>query len=141
MSDSDDDLPILELIKKRRQAAAETAKAEAAKRVKTESKTVSSSSSSSSSAKGNTITRQSENAAKPSTQRVASSGNKSTDFYESTKKGLLLQRLLCRWWYAIEWPKKEEIPDPPPGYEALDGFPGVFISTRVRFEKARSPGT
>jgi hypothetical protein len=41
--------------------------------------------------------------------------------------------LLCRWWYAIDWPKIEEIGVPPPGYESLDGFVGVFVSTRVSY--------
>jgi hypothetical protein len=56
----------------------------------------------------------------------------SVDFYD-TNKGFLAQKLLCRWWYAIEWPKKDQIGTPPPGFEPLDGFPGVFVSTRVRF--------
>ena len=35
--------------------------------------------------------------------------------------------------YSIEWPKLDDIGTPPVGYEVLDGFPGVFISTRVSF--------
>lgn len=117
-SDSEDDIPILELIKKRKEKAiAAAANAEPAKRAKTENGTKSSKSSSSSSSS--------------SSSARSSSANKSTDFYENTKKGLIIQRLLCRWWYAIDWPKKEDIPEPPPGYEAMEGFPGVFISTSV----------
>jgi hypothetical protein len=52
------------------------------------------------------------------------------DFYE-TKKGNIAQKLLCRWWYAIDWPKLEDIEKPPPGYEILEGFMGVFVSTRT----------
>ena len=45
-------------------------------------------------------------------------------------KGLLIQRLLCRWWYAMEWPSKDLVQQlPPKGYDALDGFPGVFVGT------------
>ncbi|CAM9848315.1 unnamed protein product, partial [Choristocarpus tenellus] len=44
-----------------------------------------------------------------------------------TKKGELVAKLLCRWWYAMEWPAKEDIIPTPPGYEALDGYPGVYI--------------
>lgn len=44
-----------------------------------------------------------------------------------TKKGEMIQKLLCRWWYAIEWPAKEDLKPAPPSYEALEGFPGVFI--------------
>ena len=45
---------------------------------------------------------------------------------------MIAQRLLCRWWYAIDWPRIQDIAAPPPGYEALEGFMGVFASTRVR---------
>lgn len=45
---------------------------------------------------------------------------------------MLAQRLLCRWWYAVDWPRIKDIGIPPPGYEALEGFTGVFVSTRVR---------
>ena len=60
-----------------------------------------------------------------------------------------------RWWYAIDWPTEKDIGNiffyiiptrnswriiyftsegvPPAGYESLDGFKGVFISTRVKF--------
>ena len=44
---------------------------------------------------------------------------------------MIAQRLLCRWWYAIDWPRIQDIGTPPPGYEALEGFLGVFASTRV----------
>ena len=43
-------------------------------------------------------------------------------------KGLLIQRLLCRWWYAYEWPTNART-EPPPNYDRLDGFPGVFVCT------------
>jgi hypothetical protein len=44
------------------------------------------------------------------------------------KKGMLIQRLLCRWWYAIKWPVN--IPEQPPKhYDSLDGMPGVYICT------------
>lgn len=45
-------------------------------------------------------------------------------------KGLLIQRLLCRWWYAMEWPDPAAIPaNPPKHYDPLDGFPGVYVCT------------
>lgn len=48
-----------------------------------------------------------------------------------SSKGLLIQRLLCRWWYAITWPDPADIPDkPPPNFDAMDGFPGVYVCTR-----------
>lgn len=43
-------------------------------------------------------------------------------------KGKLIQKLLCRWWYAIEWPT--DVPDrAPKNYDAMDGIPGVFVCT------------
>jgi len=49
---------------------------------------------------------------------------------KQTPKGVLVQQLLCRWWYAIEWPDRATLAaTPPDGYDRLDGFPGVFICT------------
>jgi hypothetical protein len=45
-------------------------------------------------------------------------------------KGLLIQRFLCRWWYAITWPDPSKLPEKPPqNCDALDGFPGVYVCT------------
>jgi len=45
-------------------------------------------------------------------------------------KGMLIQRLLCRWWYAYTWPDPTSLPvKPPKNYDSLDGFPGVYICT------------
>jgi hypothetical protein len=45
-------------------------------------------------------------------------------------KGLLIQRLLCRWWYAIVWPDPSKIPEKPPKkYDSLEGLPGVYVCT------------
>jgi hypothetical protein len=68
-------------------------------------------------------------------------------------KGLLVQRLLCRWWYAYDWPATTSTTSTTPEtvssssrtngpsalavpadvdlshYDTLDGFPGVYICT------------
>jgi hypothetical protein len=45
-------------------------------------------------------------------------------------KGLLIQRLLCRWWYAITWPDPAKIPEKPPKkYDSLEGLTGVYVCT------------
>ncbi len=36
---------------------------------------------------------------------------------------------MLRWWYVLDWPNMVEIGPPPKGFEQLDGFPGVFVST------------
>ncbi len=114
MSDSDDDLPISELIKKRKAASA--ASSSSAVKVKPEAP-------------------KSAKKAEPKVAQQSSSRsntqNKSAEFYDETEKGKLTQQFLKRWWYAMQWPKDEDIGVPPIGYEALDGFKGVFICTRV----------
>jgi hypothetical protein len=59
-----------------------------------------------------------------------SGSNKAAEFYD-TKKGQILQTLLVRWWYSYDWPTPSEIGTPPPGYEEMDGFPGVFVSMNL----------
>jgi single-stranded DNA-binding protein len=108
--DDDDDKPIGQLLNKRKQENA---------------------ASSSSSAKKVSKSADGESS-KKSSKASSAAAKKSTEFYTDTDKGNLVQKLLVRWWYAIEWPKPEDIGNPPPGFEPLDGFPGVFISTRVR---------
>lgn len=121
MSDSDDDLPIAELIKKRKKIEAAKVAAAVKKTAVEKPKAPAASS--------NNASTKSTSAPRSSSQ--SSSGNKAADFYTETLKGQLVQSFLVRWWYAMEWPKMEEIGEPPAGYESLDGFPGVFISTRV----------
>ena len=55
----------------------------------------------------------------------------SAALYDSeSKKGMLIQSLLCRWWYAIEWPDKSSLPDKiPKHYDQLNGFEGVYVCT------------
>jgi hypothetical protein len=46
-------------------------------------------------------------------------------------KGLLIQRLLCRWWYAITWPDPSTIPPKPPkNYDSLEGITGLYACTK-----------
>jgi hypothetical protein len=53
-------------------------------------------------------------------------------FYEDTQKGLIVQMLLIRWWYAFDWPLPSEYTGkPPPGYEELDGMMGVYVSMNL----------
>eukprot|EP01031_Cornospumella_fuschlensis_P043646 gene43646-53376_t len=136
MSDSDDDKPIIALIKKRVKDIKPEVKSEkneekSSKKPRTEEAT--------NSKVKHEVKKEKENRTEKSAKSKSgsSSGSGSTslarrtmDFYEDTDKGLLVQRLLVRWWYAIEWPIKEEIGTAPEGYESLEGFPGVFISTK-----------
>ena len=58
------------------------------------------------------------------------SNNMDKDNFYSCVKGRLVQKLLVRWWYAIEWPKENELRPPQRGFEPLEGFKGVDVSTR-----------
>ena len=47
-------------------------------------------------------------------------------FGSECAKGQMIQKLLCRWWYSIDWPTN--LPsNPPPTYDAMDGMPGVYV--------------
>ena len=127
MSDSDDDLPIIDFIQKRKRKEIGE---DGDKKIDSGRK----SAVSSTSVRSNVV--KSEPQEKNQIDRkpvVSSSSNVSADFYENSLKGVLVQKLLVRWWYAIEWPKQEDIAPCPTGFEALDGFPGVFISTKVSY--------
>ena len=77
---------------------------------------------------------------KTKTKAKTPTKKESNDSYQSAsaalygsecKKGLLIQRLLCRWWFGIAWPDPATLPDEPPlNYDALDGFPGVYVCTQ-----------
>lgn len=57
---------------------------------------------------------------------------KCSEYLYESEKGILVQQLLCRWWYAIEWPPKDETYEHPAGSQALDGFDGTYIVVKVR---------
>jgi hypothetical protein len=61
----------------------------------------------------------------------SSSSSRSSVHYDSDK-GKVVQALMIRWWYAMQWPDVGDLKKRlPTGYEALDGFSGVFVGTRV----------
>jgi hypothetical protein len=50
-------------------------------------------------------------------------------FYE-TSRGMVLQQLLRRWWYVVDWPSAEAKAAPvkdPECWEKMDGMPGVHL--------------
>jgi hypothetical protein len=128
--DDDDDIPLSSLVKPK--AAAPKAKKNgkipvkaAPKKKKTKAKEA---------AKPTLkITKQSSSA----TTTKPSNGNGKTYEWASAAlygtecdKGLLIQRLLCRWWYAITWPDPAKLPEKPPKkYDSLEGFTGVYVCT------------
>ena len=132
-SDSEDDIPIAELMKRRAQALKSLSQPASAKtEVKVKSAATTKSAKSQSASKSSTDVKKEKS---PAMQSVASNrgATKSGDFYFGTKKGYLVQTLLVRWWYALTWPTEEDIGTPPIGYESLDGFPGVYVNTTVSY--------
>ena len=158
VSDSDDDMPIAEFVKKRirKETAAAVKKENSSKSNDNKKSEKSLNKATKITAKATktikTVTKEKndddddddddEVAAPPARSKITSTdsaiiSSKSMKdyigrgFYENSLKGKLVQCLLRRWWYAYEWPEPKDIPPVPTGYQALDGFPGVFISTRV----------
>eukprot|EP00977_Amphora_coffeiformis_P005394 scaffold1147_cov172-Amphora_coffeaeformis.AAC.23 len=116
-SDSDDDIPLSELAAKAKKKPA--SKASNGKTAKTPAKKATS-----------------KKAPPPAKKTSSVSSDKTYEFasdalYQSEcLKGMLIQRLLCRWWYAYDWPDPTSLPaKPPKHYDALDGFPGVYVCT------------
>lgn len=76
----------------------------------------------------------SQSAGKAKPKKSTSGSKKShvdhTQRFYGTVKGELVQKLLCRWWYAIQWPEPGETEPAPPDYEILAGYPGVFVCVK-----------
>jgi hypothetical protein len=125
--DDDDDVPLASLKSpspaKKKKASATTADTKNGSKTKTK-----------------TTTKASATKKKKTATATTKSASSSTTDYASpsfalygseSKKGELIQKLLCRWWYAITWPDASALPDkPPPNYDTLDGFPGVYVCTK-----------
>lgn len=129
--DSDDDVPISELIKRKKDELAiiET-KVKTETKTKSKNETKSKTTTKESKTKSKTVTTTTAKVSRASEKKNASS--QPSDAFYCCKKGKLVQKLLVRWWYAINWPDEESINNiPDGGYEPLDGFPGVFICTNI----------
>eukprot|EP00815_Leptocylindrus_aporus_P003348 CAMPEP_0116064382 /NCGR_PEP_ID=MMETSP0322-20121206/9062_1 /TAXON_ID=163516 /ORGANISM="Leptocylindrus danicus var. apora, Strain B651" /LENGTH=277 /DNA_ID=CAMNT_0003550351 /DNA_START=41 /DNA_END=874 /DNA_ORIENTATION=+ len=62
--------------------------------------------------------------------KIPVNGTVSSELYAKCDKGKLVQSLLCRWWYCMEWPELEVLQLPvPDNCDPLKGFPGVYIYT------------
>lgn len=122
--DDDSDVPISELVKKKPAIKGANKRTMTEKKSKTVRKTQQNVD------KSSPKKRQPiQEILQPAKKKKASGGNHEAVFYE-TQRGKLVQALLRRWWYAIEWPSKEtrEI-KPDENFEELPAFPGVHICT------------
>ena len=67
---------------------------------------------------------------KKALSKIPVNGTVSSELYAKCDKGKLVQSLLCRWWYCMEWPELEVLQLPvPDNCDPLKGFPGVYIYT------------
>jgi len=115
-SDSEDNIPISELLEKNKKTPDKKSTDSPPRKRKRSSTT--------------TEKKKSSSVSTPSTpsQTSASKGSSFEQLaYTTTIKGGLIQKLLCRWWYAVTWPDPADIIEPPENYLSLDGFPGVYI--------------
>ncbi|KAL3816750.1 hypothetical protein ACHAXA_004902 [Cyclostephanos tholiformis] len=138
-SDSSDDVPLSSLKSPKKKATPTTevkpskksasAKKDAPKKKATKTKTTKSKSST---PKKKTSSTKKASKAAPSSSASTNYLCASSELYSRCDKGKLIQSLLVRWWYAYQWPDPKTIPASTPkgGYDALDGFPGVYICTQ-----------
>lgn len=128
-SDSSDDAPLSSL-KSKEKTTPKKAKAKPAK--KSSSKKAAPKKKAASAKKKKSTTTKKSPKAKPSSSSSASNYLcASGELYPQCDKGKLIQSLLARWWYAYQWPDPTALTESiPKAYDALDGFPGVYICTQ-----------
>ncbi|KAH7491557.1 hypothetical protein KRP22_002974 [Phytophthora ramorum] len=110
-SDSDDDVPISGLAKRK--------KLKVDTKIKTEKSAVTTPSS-----------RSTPRKIKKRVIKIKIRQQECTEELYETLKGRLAQELLCRWWYAIEWPPVKKSASKLHGVQELDGYPGAFIRVK-----------
>ncbi|KAG7397496.1 hypothetical protein PHYBOEH_000648 [Phytophthora boehmeriae] len=108
-SDSDDDIPISGLAKRKKIKTETTVKFEK---------------------KATPSKRPSPRKAKKRVIKIKIRQQECTEELYETLKGRLAQELLCRWWYAMEWPRAKTQAHKLHGVQELDGFPGAFIRVK-----------
>ncbi|KAI9917247.1 hypothetical protein PsorP6_012905 [Peronosclerospora sorghi] len=111
-SDSDDDIPISGLVK-RKKLKVET-------KVKNEDQVVPSRS----------MPKSTPRNVNKRVIKIKIRQQECTEKLYETIKGKLVQELLCRWWYAMEWPPAQQRDVKLHGVQELDGFPGAFIRVK-----------
>jgi len=125
-SDSSDDAPISSL-KSKKKSPPKKAKAKPAKKT-TSAKKKAAPKKKATSAKKKKPAKKSAKAKAAASSSTSNHMSASSEMYSQCDKGKLVQSLLARWWYAYEWPDPKCLEESTPkGYDALDGFPGVYI--------------
>jgi hypothetical protein len=139
--DSDDDVPLSALRSpkkpkavKKKAASSPTKKKAAPKKKSTASKTKSPSAKKKPKSTSSSSSKKSKASSSTTSSSTGGGSNylcASNELYSQCDKGRLIQSLLSRWWHAYQWPNPKILTEPTPrGYDALDGFPGVYICTQ-----------
>lgn len=134
-SDDDDDVPLSAMKSKKEKTPPK-------KKAKKESKSKAKPAKKAKSAKKEAPKKKASSSAKKKKSTATTTTKKSStagggnwlcasgELYSQCDKGKLIQEVLKRWWHAYEWPDPKDLPaTTPKGYDALDGFPGMYICT------------
>ncbi|EGZ13390.1 hypothetical protein PHYSODRAFT_303007 [Phytophthora sojae] len=108
-SDSDDDIPISGLAKRKKMKVETKVKAEKASVATPSSRAT---------------PRNTPRKTKKRVIKIKIRQQECSEALYETLKGRLAQELLCRWWYAMEWPPVKK------SASELDGYPGAFIRVK-----------
>ena len=130
-SDDDDDVPLSAMKSKKEKAPPKKkpkkeskSKAKPAKKAKSSAKKEAPKKKASAKKKKSTNTTTKKSSTIGGGNWLCASG----ELYSQCDKGKLIQEVLKRWWHAYEWPDPKDLPaTTPKGYDALDGFPGMYI--------------
>ncbi|KAL7546953.1 hypothetical protein ACHAWF_010303 [Thalassiosira exigua] len=129
-SESSDDVPLTAL-KSKKAPAPKKPKAKPAKKAAPKKKATPKKKKAATKKKGKKSASSSSKGKKPTSSSAINYVCPSGELYANCDKGKLVQSLLARWWYAYEWPDPKCFEGPTPdAYDALDGFPGLYICTR-----------
>ncbi|KAG6611121.1 Intraflagellar Transport Protein 20 [Phytophthora cinnamomi] len=114
-SDSDDDIPISGLARRKKMKVETKLKAEKAEKPTPSSRST---------------PRNTPRKTKKRVIKIKIRQQECSEALYETLKGRLAQELLCRWWYAMEWPPAKKSAPKLHGVQELDGFPGAFIRVK-----------
>ncbi|KAG3118902.1 hypothetical protein PI124_g11564 [Phytophthora idaei] len=114
-TDSDDDIPISGLAKRKKMKVKTKLKAEKAPIATPSSRST---------------PRNTPRKTKKRVIKIKIRQQECTEELYETLKGRLAQELLCRWWYALEWPPVKTSAPKLHGVQELDGYPGAFIRVK-----------
>ena len=120
--DSDDDVPLAQLKSPKKAPTPKTTATKKKAKVPVAKKK--------SKSKVKTVKKPKKSATPKPSKSSANRPNLPNFALDKCDKGLLVQRVLCRWWYAVTWPDPDSLPTViPQKYDAPNGMNGIYICT------------